>query len=106
MVKLFVAGLGSEVDVMGLVELFSIHGTVDVVNIVSDRATGKGKGYAFLEMTDLAGAERAIEALNGTTFKGRKLDVKKADQGVKGSPVKKVPFRKDGQSSRPYKPKA
>ncbi|WP_443943499.1 RNA recognition motif domain-containing protein [Pedobacter sp. AW1-32] len=106
MVKLFVAGLGNEVDVMGLVELFSIHGTVEVVNIVSDRATGKGKGYAFLEMTDLAGAERAIDALNGITFKGRKLDVKKADQGVKSSPARKMPFKKDGQAPRPYKPKA
>jgi len=73
MTKLFVGGFPLDMDEMTLVQLISPYGTVDTIKIVRDKKTGKCKGYAFLEMTDLAGAENAMDALNGTSVKDKVL---------------------------------
>jgi len=57
--------------------LFASHGTVNSVNLVSDRETGRARGFGFVEMAD-ADAAAAIAALDGTSFGGRSLRVNEA----------------------------
>jgi RNA recognition motif-containing protein len=54
------------------------HGTVEKVNLVTDRDTGRSRGFAFIEMTDASAADKAITALNGTDLGGRPLMVNEA----------------------------
>ena len=56
-----------------LENVFAEHGTVTSAKIIIDRATGRSRGFGFVEMSD--GAEAAIEALNGTEVDGRELVV-------------------------------
>ena len=56
-----------------LENVFAEHGTVTSAKIITDRATGRSRGFGFVEMSD--GAESAIEALNGTEVDGRELVV-------------------------------
>ena len=56
-----------------LENVFGEHGTVTSAKIITDRATGRSRGFGFVEMSD--GAEAAIEALNGTEVDGRELVV-------------------------------
>ena len=56
-----------------LENVFAEYGTVDSAKIITDRATGRSRGFGFVEMSD--GAEAAIEALNGTVVDGRELVV-------------------------------
>ena len=64
--------------VQGLRTLFEPFGTVERVSVITDRETGKLRGFAFVEMEDDAAAEKAIAALNGTEFEGRPLNVTEA----------------------------
>ena len=80
MAKLFIVGFPKDFQQIALVELFSIHGTVNTVTLVTDKETGQPKGYGFITMNDDAGAERAIAALNGTTIGGRTVSVRFADE--------------------------
>lgn len=57
---------------------FEEYGTVDRVQIITDRDTGRSRGFAFVEMADTAEADRAIEALNGASVNGRALNVNEA----------------------------
>jgi cold-inducible RNA-binding protein len=54
---------------------FEEYGTVDRVQIITDRDTGRSRGFAFVEMADAAEADRAIESLNGASVNGRSLNV-------------------------------
>jgi RNA recognition motif-containing protein len=58
--------------------LFEGFGVVDRVSVVTDRETGKPRGFAFVEMEDEDSAEKAVAALNGTDFEGRPLNVSEA----------------------------
>ena len=58
--------------------MFEKYGTVDRVNLVTDRDTGRSRGFAFVEMSDTQDADRAIASLNGTQFEGRALNVNEA----------------------------
>ena len=58
--------------------LFEQFGAVDRVNIVTDRDTGRSRGFAFVEMGDSEQADRAIAALNGYQMEGRSLNVNEA----------------------------
>lgn len=57
---------------------FEEYGTVDRVQIITDRDTGRSRGFAFVEMADTAEADRAIEGLNGASVNGRALNVNEA----------------------------
>ncbi len=59
--------------------LFDPHGTVNSVKLISDRETGRPRGFGFVEM-DEVGANAAISALNGTDMDGRPLRVNEASQ--------------------------
>ena len=76
MAKLFIGGLSEKIDEMDLAILCSIHGHVDSIKIVRDKATGRCKGYAFLEIPKDADAKNIVEQLNGESFKGNVLTVK------------------------------
>ena len=58
-------------------DLFSAHGTVESVRLMTDRETGRPRGFGFVEMAD-GDAARAIQALNGTDFGGRTLRINEA----------------------------
>ena len=73
--RLFVGRLPYEVTNSQLEELFSQAGKVESVNVITDRFSGQGKGFAFVEMTSDGSAQAAIDALNGTEVKGRSINV-------------------------------
>jgi cold-inducible RNA-binding protein len=58
--------------------LFEAYGTVERVSLMTDRETGRSRGFAFVEMTDTEEADRAITALNGANVGGRALNVNEA----------------------------
>jgi RNA recognition motif-containing protein len=78
--KLFVASLPSDFDDVDLKEMFELYGEVGSAKIIVDRATGKSKGFGFVDMLDRTEALGAIETLNGARIKGKKLSVMEADK--------------------------
>ncbi|MSO21581.1 MAG: RNA-binding protein [Acidobacteria bacterium] len=62
----------------GLSSLFEPFGAVARVSIITDRETGKPRGFAFVEMEDDEAATKAVAALNGTNFEGRPLNISEA----------------------------
>jgi len=58
--------------------MFEQYGTVDRVNLVTDRDTGRSRGFAFVEMSNTQEADKAIAGLNGKEFEGRALNVNEA----------------------------
>jgi RNA recognition motif-containing protein len=59
-------------------QLFEAYGTVETVRMMTDRATGRSRGFGFIEMPDSRAAHSAIDALNGTLVAGRALTVNEA----------------------------
>ena len=78
--KIFVGGLSPDIAEMDLVIFISNYAEVATIKMVRDKITKKSKGYAFLEMTNPAEAEKAVVALNGRLFKGNKLTVKLSEE--------------------------
>jgi len=77
MKRIYVGNLSSSSTEDQVRELFSQHGKVDSVNIITDRQTGQNRGFGFVEMAE-ADAEKAIKALSGTTLGGNSLSVNEA----------------------------
>jgi cold-inducible RNA-binding protein len=73
--KLFIGNLAFGVDSAALERLFTAHGTVESASVVTDRDTGRSKGFGFVEMGSKDAAQAAISALNGTEYDGRTLNV-------------------------------
>src|SRR2546430_11124309 len=63
--RLYVGNLSYEVDSSALQEMFAAHGTVNSAEVISDRMTGRSKGFGFVEMSTDEEAQAAIAALNG-----------------------------------------
>ena len=74
--NLYVGNLSFETTADDLLEMFGQYGTVTRAQVISDRDTGRSRGFAFVEMTD--GGEQAISTLNGAQLKGRTLTVSEA----------------------------
>ena len=70
---IYVGNLSYDISVEELRESFEQHGQVNSCKIISDRDTGRSKGFGFVEMSD--GGENAIQALNDAEVEGRKLVV-------------------------------
>ena len=81
--NLYVGNLSFSCTADDLRELFGQHGNVTSAQVVSDRETGRSRGFGFVEMSD--GGEAAISALNGTDFMGRSLTVNEARPKPKSS---------------------
>jgi cold-inducible RNA-binding protein len=76
--KLYVGNLAFETTENDLQDLFEQHGTVNEVNLMMDRMTGKSRGFAFITMGDATQANAAMSALNGRELNGRGLNVNEA----------------------------
>jgi RNA recognition motif-containing protein len=76
--KLYVGNLSYSVSEEKLQELFSRHGSVASARVITDKFSGRSKGFGFVEMASDEEAERAIAALNGTEFEGRSIVVSEA----------------------------
>lgn len=77
MTKLYVGNLPFTATDEIVRELFAKHGTVEKVSLITDRDTGRPRGFGFVEMSN-ADASRAMQALNGTDLDGRALKVNEA----------------------------
>tara|TARA_B100000676_G_C17692039_1_gene636861 strand:- start:51 stop:296 length:246 start_codon:yes stop_codon:yes gene_type:complete len=71
--NIYVGNISWGFEDQDLEDVFAEHGTVTSAKIIKDRATGRSRGFGFVEMSD--GGEAAIEALNGTEVDGRELVV-------------------------------
>jgi cold-inducible RNA-binding protein len=76
--NIYVGNLSFDVDEAALKGAFAAHGEVSSVRLVSDRDTGRPRGFGFVEMPQAAEAKAAIEALNGQDLLGRALTVNEA----------------------------
>ncbi len=76
--RLYVGNLSYGVDSSQLEQLFVQHGTVKSAEVLSDRMTGRSKGFGFVEMGNESEAQAAIAALHGQDFDGRPLTVNEA----------------------------
>lgn len=76
--KLYVGNLSYSVTVSALEELFGSVGEVASVNLITDRMTGRSRGFAFVEMTAVEDAQKAIAELNGRDLEGRAIKVAEA----------------------------
>ena len=76
--KLYVGNLPYEVGESDLQQLFGAAGTVETVNVMRDMATGRARGFAFVEMSSDEEAQKAIADLNERQFNGRTLTVNEA----------------------------
>lgn len=76
--NIFVGNLTFGATESDLRALFETHGSVDRVSIVTDRDTGRSKGFGFVEMSNDGEGDRAIEALNGRDLDGRNLTINQA----------------------------
>jgi RNA recognition motif-containing protein len=76
--NIFVGNLDFSATESSIRSLFEQYGNVDRVNLVTDRDTGRSRGFAFVEMADSAEADKAIAALNGSEVNGRALNVNEA----------------------------
>jgi cold-inducible RNA-binding protein len=83
--KLYVGNLSFQITEAELNSMFSEIGQVDSVQIITDRDTGRSKGFGFIEMSDDAAAAKAIEQLNGKEVSGRALTVNEARPKESGS---------------------
>ena len=88
MKNIFVGNLDFNVTEEAVRSLFESHGSVNSARIMTDRDTGRSRGFAFVEMENESEADQAIAALNGYTLEGRALNVNEArpkpDRGFGG----------------------
>jgi|ERR1700722_19222080 cold-inducible RNA-binding protein len=78
MKNIFVGNLDFSATESAVRALFEPYGNVERVSVVTDRDTGRSRGFAFVEMTDGAQADQAIAALNGSDLNGRALNINEA----------------------------
>ena len=82
--KLYVGNLTYEVTSSDLERLFQPHGTVESAQVITDRDTGRSKGFGFVEMGSQGEADAAIAGLNGKESEGRSLTVNEAKPRTEG----------------------
>jgi RNA recognition motif-containing protein len=98
--KLYIRNLSYATTENDLRTLFAQSGTVVLVDIIKDRATGRSRGYGFVQMSNLVEAENAVELLNGWSLDNSKLRVGRTQQ-----PSSRGSFRdrRSRDSSRSYR---
>src|ERR1700719_2132300 len=79
--KLYVGNLAYAVTNEDLMELFAQVGSVEKAVVVTDKFSGQSRGFGFVEMADQDGATKAIETLNETDLKGRRIKIDQARDG-------------------------
>ena len=78
MMNIYVGNLSFESTESDVRQLFEEYGTVDAVNLITDRDTGRSRGFGFVELADEALAGKAVGQLDGHDLNGRQLTVNKA----------------------------
>jgi RNA recognition motif-containing protein len=78
--NIFAGSLPFTLEEADLRELFEAYGEVSTVKLISDRETGRSKGFGFVEMPDDESAQKAITGLNGADVKGRSIAVSQAEE--------------------------
>ena len=76
--NIYIGGLSYGVDSEGLEELFAAYGEVSSAKVITDRFTGRSRGFGFVEMSDDEAASQAISELNDTEVDGRTISVTEA----------------------------
>lgn len=76
--KIYVGNLGYTIESNTLAEKFAAFGTVQSAKVIMDRDTNRSKGFGFVEMSNSTESANAIQALNGTDFGGRQMNVTEA----------------------------
>ena len=84
--NIYVGNLSYDMTEAELRTAFTAHGEVDSVRIITDRDSGRSKGFGFVEMPNDDEARTAIDALNGTELKGREVKVNEARPRQERSP--------------------
>jgi RNA recognition motif-containing protein len=84
MKKLFVGSLSFNTTDAALQEAFSRFGQITEAKVITDRATGRSRGFGFVSFEDSAAAQAAISAMNGTTLDGRTINVNEAQDKPRG----------------------
>jgi RNA recognition motif-containing protein len=92
--KIYVGNLPFSASEDEIRSLFAAHGEVHSVTLITDRETGRPRGFGFVEMDD-SSAQTAIEAINGTEFNGRTLNVNEARERKGGGGRGGRPPRRD-----------
>jgi len=76
--NIFIAGLSFKVNDADLASIFEEYGSITSAKVITDRQSGRSKGYGFVEIADDEAAEKAIAELNGAEYDGRTLSVSEA----------------------------
>jgi len=76
--NIFIAGLSFKVNDADLANLFEEYGSITSARVITDRQTGRSKGYGFVEIEDEESASKAIAELNGAEYDGRTISVSEA----------------------------
>jgi RNA recognition motif-containing protein len=100
-VRLFVGGLSFTTSTDGLREAFARFGPVQSAAVMTDRETGRSRGFGFVEMSTEEEAERAISGLNGSSLDGRMIRVDRATPRGAGGPPRPRSDRPGGFAPRP-----
>ena len=82
--KLFVGGLSWNTDDHGLRAAFEAHGEVTDAKVITDRDTGRSRGFGFVTFSDEAAGTTAMEEMNGAELDGRRLNVNEAQERSRG----------------------
>jgi cold-inducible RNA-binding protein len=82
--KLYVGNLAFAVTSADLESLFAQAGTCESASVITDRATGRSRGFGFVEMSSAGEAEKAIAELNGRDLQGRQISVSEARERTGG----------------------
>ena len=82
--KLFVGGLSWDTDDNGLRMAFEQHGEVTEAKVITDRDTGRSRGFGFVTFSEDGAANTAVEQMNGTELDGRTLNVNEAHERSSG----------------------
>jgi RNA recognition motif-containing protein len=76
--NIFIAGLSFKVNDTDLASLFEEYGSITSAKVITDRQSGRSKGYGFVEIDDSEAAAKAIAELNGAEYDGRTISVSEA----------------------------
>ncbi len=83
--KLFVGGLSWDTNDRGLEEAFATFGTVLEAKVITDRDTGRSRGFGFVTLEDAGAAQTAMEEMDGATLDGRSIRVNEANERSRDS---------------------
>jgi RNA recognition motif-containing protein len=84
--NIFIAGLSYNINDADLKDLFGEYGVISSAKVITDRETGRSKGYGFVEMDDEAAGQKAIDELNGAEYDGRTISVSVARPRTESAP--------------------